>query len=95
MKVRKPAVQFEEPGEDAKLDEKCKMEVDEEADSRKKLYIRKKDIAKDMRKLKGVKSWDGACKKVVDEGFKQKELAQIEQRRNDQLPEHNNCGVWS
>ena len=31
-----PAVQFEDPGEDAKLDEACKMEVFCDADSRKK-----------------------------------------------------------
>ena len=37
----KPVVQFEDAGEDAKLDEDCKMGVDGEADSRKNLEIRK------------------------------------------------------
>ena len=42
MKAKNPAVQFEETSEEAKSDEDCKMEVDSEADSRRKLEPRKK-----------------------------------------------------
>ena len=32
-------MQFEDPDEDTKLDEDCKMEVDDEADSHEKLEV--------------------------------------------------------
>ena len=41
-KGKMPSVQFEDIGEDAKPDDDCKMEVEGEADSRKKLEMRKK-----------------------------------------------------
>ena len=43
MKAKNPAVQFEETSEEAKSDEDCKMEVDSEANSRRKLEPRKKE----------------------------------------------------
>ena len=61
-------------------------ELGDEAERRKKLKMRKKDISKHKRKLEGVKSMVEASKKVL----KEKELAQIEQTRNDLLPEHEN-----
>ena len=45
------AVQFEETCEEFLPDEDCKMEVDSEADSRKKLDQRKREIAKQLRKV--------------------------------------------
>ena len=41
---KKPAVQFEEAGEETKPDEDCMLEVDSEADSRKKLELRRSTI---------------------------------------------------
>ena len=49
--------------------------------------MRKKKIIKNMRKLEGIKCVAEASKKVLKEGW-QKELAQIEQRKNDSSPEH-------
>ena len=72
-------MQFEEPGDDAKMDEDCKKEVDKEANRRKKLQMRKKDITKETRKLDGIKIMDEASQKVPKDN-RQKELAQIDQR---------------
>ena len=58
MKVKKTAVQFEEPVEDAKPDEDCKMEVDGEADSCKKLEMRKQEITKELRENEDFKNMD-------------------------------------
>ena len=55
---KKPAVQFEEPGEDAKLGEDCKMELDGEADSGLQLEIRKKEITKELRENEDLKNLD-------------------------------------
>ena len=81
---KKPTVQFEDPGEEAKPDEDCKMEVD----SRKKLDMRKKSDHQNTcatnvdeevtRKISGSKSW---CK--------------IERRRHDLLPEHEKTKTMS
>ena len=54
------------------------MVVGDEADSRKKLVMRKKDTIMDLRELNGIKCMDEASKKVLKEGW-QKESAQIEQ----------------
>ena len=52
---KKPAVQFEDAGEETRLDEDCMMEVDSDADSRKKLDLRQSSCEK----LKGVRIWTG------------------------------------
>ena len=46
--------QFVEPEEDTKKTVDGKMEVDDEADSRETLEMRKMDITKDLRKLEGI-----------------------------------------
>ena len=69
-----------------KMDEDCKMEVEDEADSRKTLEIRKMDITKDMRKFEGIKSKNEASEKVLRDNWL-KGVAQNEQRRHDLLPE--------
>ena len=60
-KGKKPSVKFEDPGEDAKQDEDCKMEVDGDADSRKKNEttneLRKIGDFKKIRKKRGSKIW--------------------------------------
>ena len=56
-------MQFEEPGEDTKPDEHCKMEVDDEADSRKRLDVRKKELTKEVRKIEDFKNMDKDLKK--------------------------------
>ena len=55
------------------------MVVGDEADSRRKLVMRKKDTIMDLRELNGIKGIDEASKKVLKEGW-QMESAQIEQR---------------
>ena len=64
------------------------MEVDEDADCRTKLEIRKQEIAKDIRNLEGFKNMDETIKKFQKENW-QKVLALIEQRRYELLPEHD------
>ena len=75
-------MQFDDAGEDAKLDEDCEIDVDDEAESRRKLETQKKDITKNI-----INCLHEASKKVCED-ISQKELAQIEQRENDLLPEH-------
>ena len=70
---KRPAVQFDEQEEDAKVGEDDKMEVDEEAGNRKKKEMRKRDIIDDVRKWEGIKCFDekmGTCREDW-----QKELA--------------------
>ena len=87
---KRPAAQFEEPDEEAKPSEDDKMEVDEVTDSRKKVGDAIEGCHSG-RKLDALKCIDEAVCKV---GW-QKDLAQIEQRRNDVLPEHERCRKMS
>ena len=64
------SVQFEEPGEDAKLDD-CRTEVDGE-DSREQPHMRK-EITKELRKVGDFKNMDEDSKKGPKEQS-QKEL---------------------
>ena len=68
-------------------DENCKMEVDGEAYSRKKLEMRKEEITKELRKIEDFRNMDEDFKKGQNDKL-QKELTQIEQRSSDLLPLH-------
>ena len=80
------SVQFKGAGEEGKPKELWKMEVDEEADSNKKLDQRKDELQKQVRRM--YLSPDMPQSVVVEykENWQQ-ELPDIEQRRNDLLPE--------
>ena len=74
-------MQFDDAGEETKLDGACKME----ADSRKKLDQRTKDnkaVAKDW-----ISDLDEGLVESQNRKWQQ-ELLQIERRRNDLLPKH-------
>ena len=53
----KPAVQFEEPGDDTKPDDDRNMDVDEEADSREKLEMRMKEKTGICVKWTAARAW--------------------------------------
>ena len=82
---KKQSVQFEERQEDAKPHEDGRKEMDVKQTVVKHLEMRQRDVTKDVRKLKGMKSKNAASKKVFEDNFPM-ELAQIEQRRNAMLP---------
>ena len=79
-----PAVQFEEPGEDAKLDEEC--EADDEASLPKAAGGAQDGDHEELGRINQEAGWRGSW---------QKELAKIEQRRNDLLPEHEKTQMMS
>ena len=84
---QKAAVCFEEINEEVKPDEDCKMEVDSEAESRKKLHQREREVAKQLRKIEEFTDLDEGVTESHQDKWHQ-ELLQSEQRRNDLLPEH-------
>ena len=73
-------MQPEDTGEETKLHEDCKMEVDSEEDSRKKQDRRKRE-----RNIKEITDLDEELVESQKE-ILQQELLQIEQRRKDLLP---------
>ena len=78
-------MQFEGAGEEGKPEEFGKMEVDEEADSKKKLDQRKKEFEKQLRKIDAFPDMPQSVVFGPKEKW-QEELQDIEQRRNDLLP---------
>ena len=84
---KRPAVQFDEPGEEAKPHEGCNVEVDGEADICKKLHTRKKRSSNSIVKIEQFKDVVEDFAEKPKEKLQQ-ELVHIEQRRNDLLPEH-------
>ena len=84
---RSRGVQCEPASEEGRLEEDEKMEVGEEVDSKKKLDERKKRLQRQFREME---KFTDTEQKVVDEHKEkwQQELQDIEQKRNDLLPEH-------
>ena len=81
--AEKPAVHYEDSGEDAMSDE----EADAEADSLKKLEMRKHRLRWSCARVRTFKNVDEDCKKNQKDQWRQ-ELAHIDQTRNDMSPEH-------
>ena len=70
-----------------RLDEGEKIEVDEEVDNKKKLDQKKKDLQKQMRDLEKFTCMQQDTQSRL-KGTWQRELQDIEQKRNDLLREH-------
>ena len=80
--------QGEPAGEEGRSEETEKMEVDEEVDSKKNLAQRKKELVKQLlRKIDEFTDMPRNVGDMLKEKWQQ-ELQDIEQRRNDLLPEH-------
>ena len=73
-------MQFEETSEETNPDEDCKMEVDSGADIGKKLELRKKEIAKQLRSIWEFNDLDEDFQASQKEKWQQG-LLQIEKRR--------------
>ena len=79
VKVKKPAAQFEEPGEDTQPNEDCKMVVDEQTNSHKKLEMRNLKFTDELRQIKDFKNMDEEFKKSQKDES-QKEVPQLGQK---------------
>ena len=70
------------------------MEVGGEAESRKKLDMRKNETPKQLCKIDDFNKVDEEVNKVLKEKWQQK-LAHVEQRRNEFVPEHEHTQTMS
>ena len=95
MKVsEKQWAQGEPVGAEGQSEDDGKMEVGEEVDSKEKLEQRKKELLKQLRNINEGLDMPQATQETLREKWQQ-ELQDIEQRRNDLLPEHQQMQMRS
>ena len=84
---RKQWAQGDSAGVEGRSEESEKMEVEEEVDSKTKLDQRKKEPVPLVRKINEFKDVPQEMQELLKEKWQQ-ELQDIEQRRNDFMPQH-------
>ena len=84
---RKQRAQGEPASDGGSFQEIVKMEVEEEVDIKNELDQRKKELQKQLRRITDFPVVPQDLQDVLNEKMQQ-ELQDVEQRRNDLLPEH-------